>query len=377
MEWKVTLGDLCYDESERQAVGDVLRSGWLSMGARVAAFERALSKRLGGAHAIMVNSGTAALHLALVGLGVGRGAEVVVPAMTFVATANVARQCGARVLVADIVAPEEPTIDPEHCASLVTERTRAVMPVHYAGFSCRMLELFQIALEHERLSLVEDAAHALGGEGGNAQPLGAMGDAGAFSFFSNKNLAVGEGGAVVTHDPELADRLTRLRSHGMTSTSYARHHRGSSNYDVREPGFNYRPTEISAALGLAQNDKFDDMQARRAALYDMYCERLDPVEAVTIPFRGRPVEGRPAYHIFPVLLPDTETRDRAGDNLRAADVQTSHHYQPLHHLTAYRNAMTVLPRAEDYARRELTLPFHPRMSDADVDYVTEALIRAL
>jgi len=384
MEWKVTLSDLCYDDTERRAVDETLASGWLTMGPRVAAFEEALSKRLDGVAVVMVSSATAALHLSALALGIGPGDEVIVPSLTFAATANIVRIAGARPVFADIVSLAEPTLDPAHARSLITARTRAMIPVHYAGFACRMAELSAIAVQAaRRLAIIEDAAHAVGGFAPDGRPLGTIGDTGAFSFFSNKNLATGEGGAVAARDSALAERLRRLRCHGLTAGTWTRHKGGGGDYDVAEVGLNYRPSEITAALGLAQLSKFDAMQAARRRLYEAYLERLAPLkERVVIPFAGQTAKGgkapgRPAYHIFPILLPDEPSRDRVAGALRDAGIQTSHHYRPLHQMTAYREGAAPLPITEEFASRELTLPFHPKMTLGNVDLIVGVITRSL
>ena len=375
MEWEITFSDLCYGDAERRAVDEVLACRWLTMGPRVSEFEQALSQRLGGAHVVAVSSCTAALHLALLALSIGPGDEVIVPSLTFAATANVAAMCGAKPVFADVVSSQEPTIDPAHVRSLVTEQTRAIIPVHYGGVSCRMFDLLAIATCGERqIAVVEDAAHAFGGEGGTGRPLGTIGAAGAFSFFSNKNLATGEGGAAVTNDPALAAKIRRMRSHGLDSSTWTRHKGGGGGaYDVIEPGLNYRPSEITAALGLAQLAKFDALQSKRKRLHETYVEALKGMESLTIPFEGLATEGRRAYHLFPVLFADATARDRAADCLRDARIQTSHHYRPLHTMSAYRDATLSLPKTEEFAARELSLPFHPNMTDSDVELVVQTI----
>lgn len=377
LNWRVELSDLCYGEAERLAVADVLNSNWLTMGPRVEELERALSAQLEGAGVVLTSSCTTALQLALLLFGVGAGDEVIVPSLSFVATANVVRLAGATPVFADIVSVEEPTIDPEHVAALVTERTSAVIPMHYGGSSCQMSALLEVARRSDHaIRVVEDAAHAFGGMCDSGEALGTLGDAGAFSFFSNKNLATGEGGALVTRDTDLEERARRLRSHGLTSGTWVRH-ASSPGYDVTEPGLNARPTEITAALGLAQLSKFSIAQDVRRQLWEEYVALLGDEAAITIPFRNAAKEARSACHIFPILLPDSETKALARSALREAAIQTSHHYEPIHRFSAYSDGAPSLPRTEEFAERELTLPLHPNMTTVDVALVAETLLKAL
>ena len=383
-----------YDESERQALMEVLESRiwWRTPGTKTLQFEREFAAYHQAKHGIAVTNGTAALEVVMAALGIYPGDEVIVPALTFAATANVVRHVGARPVFADIISVAEPTLDPYDAAGRLTSRTRAIMPVHYAGFACRMAPIQRLAQERfgPPVAIIEDAAHALGGRGEGNRPLGTIGDAGAFSFFSNKNLVTGEGGAVAATDPKLAERIRSLRSHGLTSQTWTRHSGGGSGYDVLAPGLNYRPTEITAALGLAQLAKFDAMQARRRRLHELYCEGFRPCEDVLIPFtpegacdpaaiaqNASAQTTQSAYHIFPILLPGERVRDYVAGELRRRGIQTSHHYGPLHTMTAYRDGAGRLPKCEEFAARELTLPLHPKMSDNDVFVVVDAVIDSL
>ena len=377
LSWKIELSDLCYGDAERRAIADVLDSNWLTMGPRVEEFEGALSRYVGGAKVVLTSSCTTALQIAMMIHSIGPGDEVILPSMTFVATANVVRLAGAQPVFADIISVEEPTIDPKHVESLITKRTRAIVPMHYAGFSCRMSDLYQVSVGAEReIKIIEDAAHAFGGTDDSGGALGTVGDSGAYSFFSNKNLVTGEGGAFVTRDAALEKHARRLRSHGMTTGTWARH-AGAPDYDVTDPGLNARPTEITAALGLTQLGKFATAQDARACLREAYVSQLSNLPAITIPFRSVDGEARPANHILPILLPNRDKRDRVAIALREKAIQTSHHYRPVHLLSAYADGALPLPRTETFADREMTLPLHPNMTNHDVNFVVEALRQAL
>ncbi len=372
--WRVPLADLEYGPEEEKAVLEVLRSKWLTMGAVTEAFENRFAGMLDAPHALALANGTVALHLACLAVGVQPGDEVIVPALTFVATANAARYAGAQVRFADILGPQEPNIAPAAIEAQITDRTRAVIVVHYAGFPCRMPQIMDLARRHG-LAVIEDAAHAPGARL-DGRALGTWGDAGCFSFFSNKNLAIGEGGMLVTRRADVAEQVGLLRSHGMTSLTWDRHRGHAYSYDVVAPGFNYRLDELRSALGLAQLEKLPAGNARRKALAEMYWEALSGT-GLELPFRDS--IGEAAYHIFPVLLPEGADRKSFIDSLRIAGVQTSIHYPPVHQFSLYRKLSpdTSLPQTEAYAAREVTLPLYPGMVNADVDTVLQAVKAAL
>src|SRR5262249_36553614 len=233
--WRVPFADTDIGPDELRAVAEVVQSRWLTMGPKTEQFEQEFAALHGAPHAIAVSSCTAALHLAYTALGIGSGDEVIMPAMTFVATANAAVVCGARPVFADIISEDEPTIDPRHLESLITPRTRAIAAVHYAGYACRMDKILEVAERHH-LPVVEDCAHAPLVRYGVSH-LGSLGAIGCFSFFSNKNMTTGEGGMAVTRDEKLAARIRVLRSHGMTSGTWARHNERPADYDVLQPGW--------------------------------------------------------------------------------------------------------------------------------------------
>ncbi len=372
--WRVTLSEIAYGPEEEQAVLQVLRSRWLTQGPRTAELELRFAERVGARHAVAVSNCTAALHLSLLAAGVGPGDEVIVPALTFVATANAALYCGARPVFADVVGPECLLMDPDDVDRKVTAATRAIVPMHYAGYPCDMDALGEIA-RRRRLRIVEDAAHAPGSTW-RGRPIGSVGDASCFSFFGNKNLVTGEGGMVTTDDDEIARFVRSRRSHGMTALSYDKHRGHASGYDVVGVGHNYRLTEIQAALGLAQLGKLDRNNAARRACVRRYRERLRNVPGLTIPFEGRETES--SCHIFPVVLPPRADRDRLQRALKDQGIQTSVHYPPVHWFSSFRGRYDArVPRVEELAERLLTLPLHPLLSEDDVDAVCEALTRAL
>jgi dTDP-4-amino-4,6-dideoxygalactose transaminase len=370
MEWQVPLADLDYNEEEEKAVLDVLRRRWLTMGAVTQEFETEFAGKTGAKHALAVSNATVALHLACLSLGIGPGDEVIVPSLTFVATSNAVLYTGAEVRFADVLGPDDLTISPEEIERQITPRTKAVIVVHYGGYPCHMEEVMEVARRHG-LAVVEDAAHA---PGANLQgrSLGTWGDIGCFSFFSNKNLSTGEGGMVVTDRDDLAEKVRVMRSHGMTSLTWDRHHGHAYTYDVVALGYNYRIDEIRSSLGLVQLHKLEANNGLRKKLTERYWEAFEN-SLIGLPFRH--ANGQPAYHIFPVLLPKGVDRLQFIDRMKAAGIQTSIHYPPIHLFSYYRERYpeVVLPRTEDLAAREVTLPLYPTMDDRSINHVIAAV----
>ena len=288
MQWIVPLFDPDLDEIEVEAVSAVIRSKWLTMGERTSEFEARFAAFCGVKHAIALNSATAALHIALMSAGIKPGDEVIVPSLTFVATANVIRYCGATPVFAEVESADEWNVSRRTLEAQLTPATRAVIVVHYAGYPCRMNEIAAFAREHG-LVVVEDVAHAPGANL-DGRAMGAWGDAGCFSFFSNKNMTTGEGGMLTTDRDDLAERARRLRSHGMTTLTLDRHKGHAFSYDVVDLGYNYRMTELNAALGLCQMDRLAGGNAARGRWVKRYRERLHGVAGIAVPFsatRGR------------------------------------------------------------------------------------------
>jgi dTDP-4-amino-4,6-dideoxygalactose transaminase len=371
---QVPVFDLRLDEDDVQAVLDVLRSGWLTLGPRTAEFERAFADHLGARHAVAVSSCTAALHLAYLAAGIGPGDEVIVPAMTFAATAAAVVYCGATPVFAEI--GDDLALDPEDVARRITDRTKAVCVVHFAGYPARVRELRALCDAHG-LALVEDVAHApCAGVDGRA--LGTFGLAGAFSFFSNKVLACGEGGLLATDDDDVAALARNLRSQGMTSGTWSRHTGETETYDAVGLGFNYRIDEPRAALLLSRLAKLPSGVERRRALTRAYRERLRDVPGVIVPYEDAAVDHSTCY-VLPILLEDATRRDPVRRALREGGVQTSVFYPAVHEFTAYRERFGTpsLPRTEYVARAEITLPLYRDMDEALIDRVVGALAEAL
>ncbi len=368
MKLVVSLSDLTFDHEEEQAVVEVLRSRWISSGEVTRAFEREFGELVDASHVVAVTNGTAALHLALLALGVGPGDEVLVPSLTFVATVNAIRYTGAKPVFVDINSLDDWGISPEAVRRQITPHTRAVVPVHYAGFPCDMKALGEIARQHD-LYMVEDAAHGPGSWIGSKH-IGTFGDVGCFSFFANKNMTTGEGGMVVTDNPELAQKMLHLRSHGMTTLSWDRHRGRDNQYDVVSLGYNYRFDDIRAALGRVQLKKLAENNRKRAERTSWYVELLEDLPAIRIPFRVR--DGRFSHHLFPVLLDGNVDRHALMTKLRERGIETSMHYPPVHLMSIYGELQTQsLPHTETVGLSELTLPLHPLLSVKDIEYVVE------
>jgi dTDP-4-amino-4,6-dideoxygalactose transaminase len=278
------------------------------------------------------------------------------------------------VCFADVCGSEDLTIDPADIERQITPHTRAIAVMHYGGFPCHMEEIMAVAKRHN-LPVIEDGAHCPGASL-SGKMLGSWGAVGCFSFFSNKNLSTGEGGMIVTDDDEIANRIRLQRSHGMTTLTYDRHKGHAYSYDVVDLGFNYRIDEIRAALGLEQLKKLHQNNGLRQTWTELYRQKLANVD-VEVPFLNQP--GQPAYHLFPVVLPKGVDRKQVIDSMRLHQIQTSIHYPPTHCFTYYtgRYGSTSLPRTEDIAGRELTLPLYPTMGEEAVELVTQALVDAL
>ena len=374
MDWRVPLADVKLGVEEENAVLEVLRSGWLTMGEVTQAFEQELAAFVGAKHAFAVNNATAALHLACLAVGVGEGDEVIVPSLTFVATANAVRYTGAKAVFADIESEDWLSICPRSIEEKITERTKAIEVMHYAGFACDMPEILRIA-EKYNLAVIEDAAHAIGAslEG---KALGTWGNVGCYSFFGNKNLTTGEGGMLVTDDNDLAEKVRILRSHGMTTLTWDRFKGHASTYDVVDLGYNYRIDEIRSAIGREQLKKLPAGNARREVLVERYRKAFtEQAPALGLPFLEK--RGVSSKHIFPVLLPERVDREAFREKMKADGIQTSFHYPPVHHFKIYRQEGEELWMTENVARRQVTLPLFPSMTNEQQDWVIESVVDAL
>jgi dTDP-4-amino-4,6-dideoxygalactose transaminase len=377
-DWRIPLSNLDYGPAEQEAVLRILGSGWLTMGAEVEAFENEFAAFIGSKHGIAVANGTAALHLAFLALGLHSGDEVIQPAINFVAAANMTVATGAVPVFADIVKIDEPTIDPSEISRCITSRTKAVVVMHYGGYLPGMSQILGICRKHE-IPLIEDACHAVGAQyldserkPPHGRMAGNLGDMGCFSFFSNKNMATGEGGMVTTDRDDLAQRIRSLRSHGMTTLTWDRHRGHADSYDVVSNGYNYRLDEIHAALGRVQLRKLRENNERRKKLALEYKDRLSGLQGWKFCFADCPSDS--AYHLAVLIAPDEAGRHRAAQVLRDARIQTSLHYPYIPRFKAFEAFQTdCLMRSEIFAGRAITLPLFPGMTKAEVEEICSFL----
>jgi UDP-sulfoquinovose synthase len=358
------------------AVGRALRSGWLTHGPLCQEFEAAFAGHVGAPRAVTLSSGTAALHLALVALGVGPGDEVVTTPLTFCACAHVIEHVGAVPVFAD-VDPVTMQIDPAQVERALTPRTRAIIAVDYGGHPCRIEEIMKMA-GPRGITVIEDAAHSLGAAVGG-RPVGSIADITAFSFYATKNITTGEGGMLTTGDGTLADRVERLRLHGIERDAWRRYRRGGSwRYDVTEAGFKANMTDLQAALGLSQLRREPELRARRTAIAARYSAAFAGLgNLAELP---RAEDGiRSAWHLYPLRLAGAAraARDQVADDLAGLGIGTSVHFVPLH-LTSHFRARSgfragEFPACEDACSRVLSLPLYAGLGDADVERVVAAV----
>lgn len=362
-------------EEEISEVVDSLRSGWVTTGPKVKLFEEAFAAYTGARHAIAVNSCTAALHLSLAAAGVGPGDEVIVPTLTFCATANVVVHLGARPVLVDV--DENGLLDAAAVERAITRFTKAIVPVHFAGQSCDMNAL-QMVAERHNLPLIEDAAHAVGAafEG---RRIGTHGRATAFSFYATKNMTTGEGGMITTSDDHMAALMRRLALHGMSKDAWKRYSEaGSWYYEVLEPGYKDNMTDIQAAMGLHQLRKLEGFISRRRQIAEFYDAAFAASDELELPkeLNGR----RHVYHLYAIRL-RTRNRSEFLDRLRERNIGTSVHFIPLHRHPYYRDAFGYkpdrFPVAEKLYGGFVSLPLYPRMTDEDAADVVDAVRNAL
>lgn len=367
------------DEADIKAVTDVLRSGWLTTGPKVEEFERKGAGLAGTRHAVAVNSGTAALHAAVHAVGIKPGDEVILSSMTFAATGNVIVHSGGVPVFAD-VDPDTLNMDPESVENKITPKTRAVIAVDYAGQMCDYRRLGEL-VRKRNLSLIADACHSFGGSL-DGEPSGSWADISVFSFHPVKNITTGEGGMVVTDNADFAGKAKRFRNHGISMDAAQRERADSWYYEIEEPGYNYRITDIQCALGISQFDKMPgwiEQRNRLAGLYDRFMEGMDEVEPL-----GKTPGVKHAYHLYVIRLNVENHKKRRAElfqKMRQAGIGVNVHYVPVHYHPFYRKTFHtgegMCPAAEDAYERILTLPMFPGMEEKDVQRVCAVLKRFL
>jgi len=363
-------------EAEIDEVVDTLRSGWLTNGPKVRAFEASFREATASSHAVALSSCTAGLHLALLALGVGPGDEVITTPLTFAATVSMIIHAGATPVLADI-SPDDYNIDPKEIERCITPRTKAIIPVHYGGQPCRMDEILSLAKSHD-LRVIEDAAHALGASY-RGQPIGAIGDCAIFSFYPIKPITTGQGGMLTTDNEELADRVRLLSLHGLSKDAWDRYSdKGSAFYQVLAPGFNYVMTDIQGALGIHQMRRLPGFQSRRVEIVRQYNDRLSDLPEIVRPATRGEVEH--CWHLYAIRVDAQQLnigRDKFVEELRARGIGTSVHFIPIHYHPYFRDKLGLregdYPVAERVFEGLISLPLYPRMTDADVARVSNAI----
>lgn len=368
------------EEDEILAVVDTMRSGWITTGPKVRQFETMFAAYIGVEHAVAVNSATAALHLALDAIGIGRGDEVLVPTMTFAATAEVVRYMGATPVLVDCD-PRTLNLDPAKLERHITARTRAIIPVHIAGQACDMAEIISFAEQHH-LVVVEDAAHALPSHY-KGQRIGSISPLTAFSFYATKTITTGEGGMLVTNDAQYAERARIMSLHGISKDAWKRYSaEGNWYYEIIAPGYKYNLTDIAAAMGMVQLEKAGRLLNRRREIANRYNHAFAPLSSVTPPYQAE--ERDHAWHLYILQLQLGQlscSRNEFVRDLKARNIGVSVHFIPLHLHPYYRQnygySRTDLPVASACYERILSLPIYPTMSDGDVNDVIEAVYDAL
>ena len=377
-------------DEEISEVVDTMRSGWLTTGSKTSRFEEAFSAYIGARHAIAVNSGTAALHLALAATGLSEGDQVIVPTLTFAATAEAVCYMGGIPRFVD-VDPHTLTIDVEQAAALIEKGGddgkpfRAIIPVHFGGVSCDMDPILDLARRHG-LAVIEDAAHALPTTY-RGRMVGTIGDITAFSFYATKSITTGEGGMITTDDDQRAERMRMMSLHGMTKDAWKRYGRGGSwYYEIAHLGYKYNLTDIASAIGIGQLEQCDAFHARRREIAHRYTAGFRGIHGIDLPRSTHDLldTGREAtmhaWHLYPILVDDKVLSiNRAAfiEALKARNIGTSVHFIPLHMQPFYRDRYGYkegdFPEAEAFYGRCISLPIYPAMTDVDIDDVIEAV----
>jgi len=369
-KYKIPLFKLNFDKREEQAVLKTIKSHWISSGPRTYELELKFAKLLGAKYSLSVTNCTAALHLAMIICGIKTGDEVICPSLTFVATVNAIRYVGANPVFCDISSENDLTISPEDIEKKITQKTKAILIMHYAGFPCDMERIIMISKKYN-IRIIEDACHAPLSEY-KGRKLGTIGAVSCYSFFSNKNISTGEGGMLVTNNDKYYEKAKLIRSHGMTVPSYDRSINNTLGYDVLELGYNYRLDDIRASIALVQLSKLKKDIKQREKIRKLYLKYLKEIQGIIIPFLG--AKGIHSNYIFPVLV---ENRDKIRKLLAQKGIQTSIHYQPVHRFKIYKKYFTELPVTDEVANKLLTLPMYSSLKEAEIIYIKECLRKIL
>ncbi|MCD6476847.1 MAG: UDP-4-amino-4,6-dideoxy-N-acetyl-beta-L-altrosamine transaminase [Candidatus Aenigmarchaeota archaeon] len=355
------------EKDEIDEVIDTLKSGWLTMGKKTIEFEKLISEYIGCKYAIVVNSCTAALHLSLLALNIGPGDEVITSPYTFASTGNMIIQTGAKPIFVDIK-KDTYNIDPEKIREAITPKTKAIIPMHFAGQACDMKEIQKIAKEYD-LHIIEDAAHAIGAEYNNKK-IGSESELCCFSFYPIKNITTGEGGAIVTNNDKFVDRLKKLRLHGISKDAWKRYDMGNWYYEIEECGWKYNITDIQSAIGIHQIKKLNNFIRIRNSYAKMYNDAFSDLD-VTIPFKKKNVKH--AYHLYALLV---NNRDKFIEKMKKKNIYCTVNFIPLHLHPLYKKLGYKegdFPIAEFIYKKEVSLPLYPKMTKDDITRVIQAV----
>ena len=375
MAYKIPLFNLNFDGKEAQAAYDTIQSGWISTGPKCEELEKMFIDMFHVNYAVSISNCTDALHLCCLACGVGAGDEVLCPSLTFAASANCIRYAGATPVFCDIIGPDHINIAPAEIEKKITDKTKAILVVHMAGFPCKMDEIMAIAKKHN-LKVIEDACHGPLSEYKGVK-LGTIGDCAAYSFFSNKNISTGEGGMLITNNKEIADKVRLLRSHGMTTMSYQRAGGHAASYDIVELGYNFRLDDIHAAIAIEQLKKLPGDLEKRIAVRERYLQNLSKVANVVVPFADN--TEFVSNYIMPIVLTKgtVEDRDKIREAIHAAGIQTSVHYPAIHRFSIYKDYGAVLPQTEYVTDHEITLPMYAALTMEQVDFICETVDKVI
>ncbi len=375
----LVFGQPFIGEEEKIAVSKVLDSKWIGTGPRLKEFQDIFANYVGAKYALGVSSCTSALHLSLIAAGVGQGDEVITTPLTFAATANAIMHVGARPVFVDCEFSSQ-NIDPKKIEKKITGKTKAIIPVHFAGYPCDLDAIHEIADKY-KLTVIEDAAHAIGTSYKNRR-VGALSALTAFSFYATKNITTIEGGMITTNSEELFKKVSVYSNHGLSKDAWKRFSdEGYKHYQVEVPGYKYNMTDVQAVIGIEQMKKFEVMQARRKVIWNKYIAELTDLP-LTLP--SQPKEGQHAYHLFTVQLQLdalSASRDEVQSALHAEGIGTGIHYLAVHlhqfYVDTFKHAPTEFPVAYDISMRTLSLPLSPSLSNQDIADVVSAVRKVL
>lgn len=365
----IPYGRQWIEEEDIQAVIEVLKSDYLTTGPKVQEFEKTVAEYVGAKYAVAVSNGTAALHAACFAAGIKSGDEVITTPITFAASSNCVLYCGGKPVFADIEA-DTYNIDPNDIARKITNKTKAIIPVHFAGQPCNMDKINEIAKQYN-LIVIEDAAHALGADY-KGKKIGSISDMTIFSFHPVKHITTGEGGMITTNDKDLYDKLILFRTHGITRDSeFMTHNEGAWYYEQLDLGFNYRITDIQCALGISQMKKLDKFVTRRKEIANKYNQAFKDVQNITLPKQSNNCNS--SWHLYVIQILNKD-RKQVFDKLRQLGIGVNVHYIPVYKHPYYQNngySKTACANAENYYKHAISIPIFPKMTDEEVDYVIE------